>query len=297
MRRLLLRVCGIAIAGCLVGVPVRADGPVAGFNLGAAVPLSKYRKTVDKDVGGTFGLSGGYRFDLSDHLAVSLLANPQFTFLPTEPGCCRGKNDHEVGSTFSITSGPRFSLLTGIVETYVGAQGGYYRDMSGPMSDDGAGFNAGGGLNFELGNGASLGLFGRYDYAKMVARPGSDVDRQWALGRHRLPAGVRARGAGGRGSAAASASASAATPAAAGAPPDRAPRRQLRFRSREHSPGRAPDPRRGDPHAPGRVRHPHLGRGPHRRDRYPTRTTSGSRSGVPPRSPTTWRAAASRAGG
>ena len=81
---------------------------------------------------------------------------------------------------FSITGGPRFSLLTGPVETYVGVAGGYYRDMSGQMNDDGAGFNAGGGLAFEVAPNTTLGVFGRYDYANMVARPGSDVARQWA---------------------------------------------------------------------------------------------------------------------
>ena len=89
------------------------------------------------NVGGTAGFWGGYRFDLSDEVALSLLAQPQFSFFKTERGCCRGKNDHEESSLFAITSGPELSFYTGIVETYIGAQAGYYRDMSGPMSDDG----------------------------------------------------------------------------------------------------------------------------------------------------------------
>jgi hypothetical protein len=163
--------------------PVRADGPEVGVNIGAAMPLSsKYRRTVDSNLGGTFGFWSGYRFDLSDNLALSIIGQPQFTFFKTERGCCSGKNDHEESTLFGITGGPKLSLLTGIVETYVVAQGGYYRDMSGPMSDDGAGFNAGGGMNFWVAENTSLGIFGRYDYMNLVAAPGSDIERQMVLG-------------------------------------------------------------------------------------------------------------------
>ena len=48
------------------------------------------------------------------------------------------------------------------------------------MSDDGIGFNANGGIAFEVAPNTTLGWFGRYDYANMVARPGSDIARQWA---------------------------------------------------------------------------------------------------------------------
>ena len=180
---------GLAVALCaaVVGIgftisTARADGPEVGVNVGAAVPIGKYRKTVDPDVGGTVGLEGGYRFNLTDNFALSIIGNPQFFLYESQHNLGNGrhsKND-DVASVFSITGGPRFSLLTGPVETYVGAAGGYYRDMSGQMSDDGAGFNAGGGLTFEVAPNTTLGLFGRYDYANMVARPGSDVERQWA---------------------------------------------------------------------------------------------------------------------
>jgi outer membrane protein OmpA-like peptidoglycan-associated protein len=172
----------IAIGVCLLSTATWASGPEIGLNFGAAVPLSKYRRTVDGNLGGTFGMEGGYRFDFTDNLALSLIGNPQFVFMPTEEDCCSGKNDHEVGSVFSITAGPRLSFLADGLEIYVGNQGGYYRDMSGPMSDDGAGFNAGGGINFDVARGTSLGLYGRYDYANMAAAPGSDVSRQFVSG-------------------------------------------------------------------------------------------------------------------
>ena len=185
MRRMMmfLGACAIVAGFCLCSTLSWADGPEAGLNVGAVMPLSKYRHSVDGNVGGTFGLSGGYRFDLTDNLAISLLANPQFTFLPTdESRPWPHTKTVETSSVFGITAGPKFTLITGDLETYVGAQGGYYRDMSGPKPlDDGPGFNAGGGINYQIGNGTSIGLFARYDYAMMDANPRSDVDRQWVL--------------------------------------------------------------------------------------------------------------------
>jgi outer membrane protein OmpA-like peptidoglycan-associated protein len=49
------------------------------------------------------------------------------------------------------------------------------------MSDDGAGFNAGGGLRFTVVRDTTVGLFGRYDYMNLVAVPHSDVARQLVL--------------------------------------------------------------------------------------------------------------------
>jgi outer membrane protein OmpA-like peptidoglycan-associated protein len=154
---------------------------VIATNVGAAIPLDQYKRTIAKDVGGTAGFWGGYRFDLSDELALSIIAQPQFSFFKTQRDCCRGENDHEESSLFAITSGPELSFFTGLVETHIGAQAGYYRDMSGPMSDDGFGFNAGGGLRFEVVRDTTVGLFGRYDYMNLVAAPGSDVERQRVL--------------------------------------------------------------------------------------------------------------------
>jgi outer membrane protein OmpA-like peptidoglycan-associated protein len=160
-------------------VPARADGPEIGVEVGAAIPLDKYKRTISSDVGGTFGFWSGYRFDLTDNFAISLIGQPQFTFFDTQHGCC--KDDDGVASLFSITGGPKFSLLTGPVETYVQALGGYYRDMSGPMSDDGIGFNTGGGVNFFVADYTTVGLFGNYNYMNLVAAPHSDVNRQMVL--------------------------------------------------------------------------------------------------------------------
>jgi outer membrane protein OmpA-like peptidoglycan-associated protein len=172
----------VAVIATCGGMPVSvcADGPEIGVNVGAAFPLAKYQKTTSPDVGGTIGIEGAYRFDLTEAFALSLLLNHQFFLYDGENQCCGNHTEDDVASVWSFTSGPRFSLVTGPVETYVGIAGGYYRDLSGQMSDDGVGFNAGGGLAFEVGPNTMLGFFGRYDYANMVARPNSDVARQWA---------------------------------------------------------------------------------------------------------------------
>ncbi|HEY2388568.1 MAG TPA: OmpA family protein [Candidatus Binatia bacterium] len=181
MRRgLLLGLSAMAIGMCLMStVPARADGPEIGVDVGAAIPLDKYKRTVSKDVGGTVGFWSGYRFDLTDNFAISLIGQPQFTFFDTQHGCC--KDDSGMASLFSITGGPKFSLITGPVETYIQGLGGYYRDMSGPMSDDGVGFNTGGGVNFFVADNTTVGLFGNYNYMNLVAAPHSDVARQMVL--------------------------------------------------------------------------------------------------------------------
>jgi outer membrane protein OmpA-like peptidoglycan-associated protein len=181
-REIVVSAVVIALGSCLLGTLARADGPEVGVNAGVAVPLKKYSHTVE-GVGGTTGLSAGYRFDLTDTLALSLLANPQFVFAGTEEGCCRNGRNNDIGSVFSITGGPKISLLTGVVESYAAGQGGYYRDMSGPLSVDGVGYNLGAGVNVEVARGMSVGVFGRYDVAYMSPEPGTNADqRKWASG-------------------------------------------------------------------------------------------------------------------
>jgi outer membrane protein OmpA-like peptidoglycan-associated protein len=182
-REIVVSAAVIALGSCLLGTLARADGPEVGVNAGVAVPVKKYSHTVE-GVGGTVGLSGGYRFDLTDTLALSFLANPQFVFAGTEEGCCPDKRrDDDIGSIFSITGGPKLSLLTGMVETYASGQGGYYRDMSGPLSVDGVGYNLGAGVNVEVARATRVGVFGRYDVAYMSPEPGTNADqRKWASG-------------------------------------------------------------------------------------------------------------------
>ncbi len=178
-------VTGITLGMCSVNVPVRAEGGAAelGANVGVAVPLKDYRHTVE-GVGGTAGVSAGYRFYLTDNVALSVLGNPQFSFFGTEEGCCRGPGDaDDIGVVASMTGGPKLTVIGDPAEFYVQGQGGWYWDLSRPINDDGPGYNIGAGLDFHLDPANMLGVFGRYDVAYMTAEPESgDTQRKWVSG-------------------------------------------------------------------------------------------------------------------
>ena len=179
MRMLAIAMGAAIVSFGLLAPAARADGPEVDLNAGAAIAIDKFQKAVHGDVGGTFGFSGGYRWDMSDTVSLSLLANPQFSFFPTHRACCDDDDENAIG-IFSITGGPKLTIGTGgPVSLYAGVAGGYYRDMVGPLTDDGGGFNAGGGIDFAIAEGTTVGVFGRYDYARMVATDDSDCDRQW----------------------------------------------------------------------------------------------------------------------
>ena len=123
-RAALLGLSAISVALCVLSaVPAHADGPELGANVGAAVPLKKYSHTIE-GVGGTTGVSLGYRFDLNPNLSLSLLAQPQGFFLGTEEGCCRDKpHEDDINSVLTAARGaermgprrgrpPRSILLT-----------------------------------------------------------------------------------------------------------------------------------------------------------------------------------------
>ena len=89
-RGLAVALCAAVVGLGITSSTVRADGPEVGVNVGAAFPLSKYRKTIDPDIGGTVGLEGGYRFNLTDNFALSIIGNPQFFLYDGEHHCCNG---------------------------------------------------------------------------------------------------------------------------------------------------------------------------------------------------------------
>src|SRR5688572_26022723 len=108
-RALTIAFCVAVMSMIVTTSSARADGGEVGFNAGAAVAIDKFQRTVHGDVGGTFGFTGGYRWDMSDAVALSLLANPQLSFFPTERRCCDG-DDEEAQGIFSITGGPKLSF-------------------------------------------------------------------------------------------------------------------------------------------------------------------------------------------
>jgi outer membrane protein OmpA-like peptidoglycan-associated protein len=179
---------GAVVAVALIGASSAVHAQRAGdddFDLevgaGAVIPLSKYRQTVDNDVGAGLSLQAGYRYMLTDYVGLGIAGGPLFTFLPTADPFQGVEDDFDddVSSNFAITAGPKLSLLTDVIETWLTAQGGYYRDMTGPVDDDSGGFQAGGGLRIRITAQDSLGVFGRYDYSDQDAAPGTTNARQW----------------------------------------------------------------------------------------------------------------------
>jgi outer membrane protein OmpA-like peptidoglycan-associated protein len=165
-RRLLCLGTGlVAFATASVGF---AGEPVAGVDVGAAIPTSAFRDTAD--VGGAVAPFAGWRF--GDWIAVTPLVQPQLAAFSTQEGA--GSDD--VTSIFSITGGARFSLFDGAKEVYFSAQGGYYRSVSGPLDGDGDGFNIAGGFNYEIRPGTALGLYIRRDQASIDAAAGKNED-------------------------------------------------------------------------------------------------------------------------
>lgn len=168
----------------MVAVPAAqaADGPEVGANVGAMISLSKFRDTIDGNTGATVGFYGGYRWDLTDALKISLIGQPQFTFAP---GTERWNDGVMFGGGFGsmviFTGGPKLTYIAGPIETWFSAQGGFYKDLTGVMSDTGGGWNAGGGAYYRLNELTSVGIWGRYDWTTMDANPATTNDRQFVL--------------------------------------------------------------------------------------------------------------------
>lgn len=168
----------------MIAVPAAdaADGPEVGANVGAMISLSKFRDTIDGNTGATVGFYGGYRWDLTEALKISLIGQPQFTFAP---GTERWNDGVMFGGGFGtmviFTGGPKLTYVAGPFETNFSVQGGFYKDITGVMSDTGGGWNAGGGVYYRLNDLTSVGVWGRYDWSTLNANPATTNDRQFVL--------------------------------------------------------------------------------------------------------------------
>jgi outer membrane protein OmpA-like peptidoglycan-associated protein len=168
----------VAFAGVLAASSqVRADGPEAGGYVGAGFPVGHYNDTAD--IGGVVGGWGGYRW-MFDKSAVSLIGNPSFTILPSEE--CPGgpyfvacDNNTDVTSTFSFTAGPKFSIVDRGVEASIALLGGYFRDIAGPIDEQGGGLAVHGAVGWDVHPELNLGLFVRFEEAFL--RPAANSDR------------------------------------------------------------------------------------------------------------------------
>lgn len=162
----------VAVAFTFSPGSARANEPVVGGGISAAVPLSKFKTPAD--LGGGFDIYGGYRFDLNEIFALSLLGGPDFSFFPNEGG---GGDD--AITLFDLMAGPRLSIGKGGNEVFIEGRAGYAWDLSGPLNDDDVAWSAGGGVAFELARGTALTLFSRYNESEMRARPGSSANLRW----------------------------------------------------------------------------------------------------------------------
>lgn len=170
----------VALVALLVVAPLeaRGDGAETGGYVGAAFPVGHYSDTVD--IGGVVGGWGGYRWNVSENGAISLIGVPQFTLMPPED-CptgatlvrCSDKDD--VASTFSLTAGPKFTVFDEGTELSVALLGGYFRDIFGPLDEDGGGLAVHASLGRDIGAGMNLALFARFE--EIFLRPAADSDR------------------------------------------------------------------------------------------------------------------------
>lgn len=141
-----------------------AEGPFAGVDLGVSVPGNgNYRghahegATVDPFVGYMFNQNLGVQGEA--HI-IAQSPDPD-VFHP-----------HQTTSILGGTVGPRLSIpLLDVLELYGTAQGGVFTGLSGSVDRTAAGFAAGAGLNYNLTQRLSVGVFGRWNRAYMSAHP------------------------------------------------------------------------------------------------------------------------------
>jgi outer membrane protein OmpA-like peptidoglycan-associated protein len=186
---------GVGFTVALVGLALlaapgtaRGDGAEAGGYLGAAFPVGHYTDTAD--IGSVVGAQGGYRWNMSENGAISLIGGPQFTLLPTEncpspPLAVSCDNSDDIASTWSFTAGPKFTITGEKAELSVAVLGGFFDDISGPLDEDGGGLAVHGVLGANIGHGMNLGVFVRFEEqflrATAAAGSGGDDDRQLVM--------------------------------------------------------------------------------------------------------------------
>ncbi len=154
---------------------VHAQGKVsAGLDLGAAIPTDK--STDRLDTGGTFSPYVAYMWN--DYLG--LMAQTQVIGFPNDnrPGI----RDKDATWAFAFHGGPRlaqpFSWNGMDIEAYGTFQVGVFTGLSGdtPISRTSWGFSTGGGLNWQLNELASVGVWARYNTLDQRVNPTNNVE-------------------------------------------------------------------------------------------------------------------------
>jgi outer membrane protein OmpA-like peptidoglycan-associated protein len=173
MRRLSKSVVGTALAVVVasaiqsqVALAETEGAPVVGLELGAAVPIGKFKDTAD--LGGSAGAYGGYHWQFNETVGLSLLANPEFSFFPSDHPTnplSGQESDSDVVIVMGLNAGPRLTIGGEEAHVFIDGRGGYFRDLSGPLNESGPGYNVGGGAGFTIAPNTSLTLFGRFNEA------------------------------------------------------------------------------------------------------------------------------------
>jgi outer membrane protein OmpA-like peptidoglycan-associated protein len=144
------------------------EGPIAGVDVGVAVPLNHFKDRVD--TAGALSLMGGYMFN--DFLGLTGQAEE----IVGEGDKVRGIRNDDIVSQFAFTAGPRVELplrdwsrpksagemfpvlyLTGQPGVFTGTSGG-------ATSGTHFGYTAGLGVNVRITDALLLGAFGRYNW-------------------------------------------------------------------------------------------------------------------------------------
>jgi outer membrane protein OmpA-like peptidoglycan-associated protein len=144
------------------------EGPIAGVDVGAAVPLNRLKDRVD--TGGAFSLFGGYMF--IDYLG--LVGQAQVI---ASPGAhVRGQPNDDVASQFGFTAGPRVELPLRdwnkpkspeevFPVLYLTGQPGVFTGIAGhALSGTAFGYTTGGGVNVRISDPLLLGAFAHYNW-------------------------------------------------------------------------------------------------------------------------------------
>jgi hypothetical protein len=164
---------GLVLAVSSVATAPRAataNGPLVDVEVGAAVPISTLQRTASP--GGNIATSVGWGFGLAEGFTLDVLTTPQFSAFSI--GDCEGGlpcNGDDLAGLFAWTVGPRLRLVSGKLDVFFSFEGGYYKGVAGPLDQEAGGFMFGGGFDYEICHGSSLGVFIRRHQANMDVEP------------------------------------------------------------------------------------------------------------------------------
>src|SRR5262249_42416960 len=144
------------------------EGPIAGVDVGVAVPLNHFKDRVD--AAGAFSLMGGYM--LIDYFGLT----GQAQVIAGEGDHVRGIRDDDIVSQLGFTAGPRVELPLRdwnkpksadeiFPVLYLTGQPGVFTGLSGGATSGTAfGYTAGGGVTGRISDPLLLGAFARYNW-------------------------------------------------------------------------------------------------------------------------------------